>query len=196
MTPDFEYFFWASPVQGQPLFALYDVFDNHFMIQSYSYSQLYDLRKIIRSKTMLEIVELSNVENLVEQNIVDNSVIELWGMSNTPLDLFGDARPRWQINKDPEIYYESEVFKTPILTQVDSKFDNFKLDLQKQIFFIHYCLAHTPTELAKDLLRQAVELGVDYKDVVDRFLDLTKVDNKQAVQDMIYFLRFSQLFYE
>lgn len=196
MSPDFEYFHWASPMQDKPLFALYDLFDNHLMVQSYSYDILFTLRKIIRSKTTLEIVELTNVENLVKDNLIDNSVIELWGIDSPSTNLYADATPRWEQNNVAETYYADVTIKHPTLVAVDPKFDNFKLDLQKQIFFIHYCLERKPTELALAELQRAVELGVDCDDVIGRFLDFSHIEDKAVVQAMLYFLRASELFYE
>jgi hypothetical protein len=196
MTSKFDYFFWASPLADKPLFALYDLFDNHLMIQSYSHDHLFTIRKLIRSKTIFEIVELTDVENLVEQNLLDNTVIENWGLSNPPAEMFGDARPRLQRNSNAEMYYADATIKDPVLVQVNAEFDNFKRDLQQQLFFIHYCLEHAPTETVIEELRRAIELGIDYQNTIDRFFDLTHITDKQVLQDMIYFLRASSLFYE
>jgi hypothetical protein len=196
MTSEFEYFFWASPAEGQPLFALYDAFDNHMMIQSYDHACLFAVRKLIRSKTILDIVELTNIPNLVSNNLIDNSVIENWGLESVHNDLFRDATPRWKNQHDSAIFYKTATVKDPVLQAVESKFDNFKHNLQQQIFFIYYCLENNPTDNVKAHLQQAVELGTDYADTVDRFLNFTNITDKTVLQDMIAFLRTTGLFYE
>lgn len=196
MQSTFKYFFWGSPVEETPLFALYDVFDNHFMIQSYNYSHLFAIRKLIRSKTVLDIVELTNVPNLLENNLIDNSVVENWGLESMHIDLFRDATPRWKNQNDEKIFYETAVIKDPVLKQVDSKFDDFKIDLQKQIFFIHYCLETTNSNNVKNHLQKSIELGKNYNDVIDKFLNFSDINDLESKQDMFYFLRFNNLFYE
>jgi hypothetical protein len=196
MTPDFNYFFWASPTEGQPLFALYDAFDNHLMIQSNDHSRLFLLRKIIKSKTILDIVELTNVPDLVKDNLIDNSVVENWGLKSVHGDLFRDATPRWKNQYNADVFYKTTTIKDPVLQSVDPKFDTFKTDLQKQIFFIHYCLEANPKDTVTAHLQQAVALGKDYDDTIDRFLDLTDITDKTVLQDMLSFLRTTGLFYE
>ena len=196
MSPEFNYFFWASPVKDKPLFALYDAFDNHLMIQSYDHACLFAVRKLIRSKTILDIVELTNIPNLVENNLIDNSVVENWGLEYIHNDLFRDATPRWKNQHDPEIFYKTATIKDPVLRAVDSKFDDFKRDLQQQIFFIHYCLDSNPSDNVKAHLQRSVELGKDYADTVDKFLNLTTITDKTIIQDMLTFLRTTGLFYE
>ena len=197
MTPDFEYFSWGFPAKDKPLFALYDNFDNHFMILSYDHAQLFLVRKLIRSKTLLDIVELTNVPDLVEQNLLDNSVIENWGLESVHHALFDDAAPRRRNQNDSDSFYNSLTIKDPTLKIVESNFDEFKLDLQKQLFFLKYCLENTKSDFVVDQLREAVELGKDYTDTVDRFLDLSSIaSNKHIYREMLAFLRSSSLYYE
>lgn len=196
MQSTFKYFFWGSPVEETPLFALYDVFDNHFMIQSHNYSHLFAIRKLIRSKTLLDMVELTNVPNFYENQLIDNSVVENWGLESIHNDCFRDATPRWRNQTDEKLFYETAVIKDPVLKQVDLKFDNFKIDLQKQIFFIHYCLEATKSNNVKIHLQKSIELGINYNDVIDKFLNLIDIDDLESKQDMFYFLRSSNLFYE
>lgn len=196
MSPDFEYFLWANPTPDQPLFALYDSFDNHFFIQSYNYHNIFELRELIRSKTVLDIVELTNVSALFDNNLIDNSVIESWGLSSIHKDLFRDATPRWKNQHDADIFFKTAVIKDPIIEQSSYKFDSYKLDLQKQIFFIHHCLQITKSDLVKKHLSYSVSLGVDYLDVVDKFFNFSNVDDSEIRQQMLYFLRSNGLFYE
>lgn len=196
MSPDFEYFFWANPNIDHPLFALYDSFDNHFFIQSYSYHNIFVLRELVRSKTVLDIVELTNVPDLVKNNLIDNSVIESWGLASIHKELFRDATPRWKNQHDADIFYETAVIKDAQIGSSSCVFDSYKLDLQKQIFFIHYCLQITKSDLVKKHLADSVSLGLNYLDVVDKFFNFSNVSDSEIRQHMLYFLRSNGLFYE
>lgn len=193
MNTDFEYFFWGIPVADKPAFALFDVFDNHFMLLSDRHDQLFAIRNLFRSKCVLDIVELTSAQC----ELVDNSVIENWGLTQNTLiensNLFGDINFRWTQNNIVTEFYEQSTVKNPTLQQTNIKFDNFKTDLQQQLFFAYYCVnENAPT----DHLQQSIELGVNYADTVERFLDLTGITDKNKMLDMLLFLRRASLFYE
>lgn len=194
MTPDFEYFFWAVPESNKPQYALYDLFDNHLVMISHDYELLVSLCRMMDSKVSLDIAEIHN-------STVDNSVVENWGISHKSIShfLYADIT----ITKkscDLKTYYDMFVIKDPELIEVESNFDEFKKDLQKQLFFVHYCITAVPVvpDSVKQLLQRAIELGVDYNDTVDKFLDLTVIDthDKQTREDMYSFLRLTGLYYE
>lgn len=196
MKKDFEYFFWSTPESGEELFALYDLFDNHLMMQSFSYDYLFTIRTLFKSKTMLDVVNLSKIENLVEHNLIDNSVVENWGIKSPATDMYTDARPRWAGHSDAEAYRKHTENNVVELIEVDSNFDEFKRDLQKQIFFAHFCLTIEPTELVLSHLHTAIGLGIDYEDTVDKFVNLTNIVDRQTRVEMLHFLKKSNLFYE
>lgn len=198
MTPDFEYFFWAVPKEEKPLYALYDLFDNHFVIQAYDYETLFDLRKIMESKTSLEIVEITGLTD----NLIDNSVIENWGINQVATMLYADitlTKKRYNAKE----YYNTYVIKNPELVETNFEFDDFKRDLQKQIFFFYYCLTvELPKPESRDsvlkFIRRAAELSLNYEQAVDMVLDISSIDptDRKTREDMYAFLRMSELFYE
>ena len=199
MSPNFEYFFWAIPEPDKPLYALYDLFDNHFVIQSHEYELLFKLRKLFESKTSLDIVELSGVSGVIENQLTDNSVIENWGISQVEKYLYSDitlTKKRF----GPEDYYKVYVIKNPMLIETNVELDSFKQDLQKQLFFFHYCLSKMPnmSEHVWKFFLTAAELSVDFDQAINMVLDLTTIDSKdkQTREDMYKFLRMSGLFYE
>jgi hypothetical protein len=146
---------------------------------------------------MLDIVKLSDVPNLIEKNLIDNSVIENWGIANPIAELFTDSRPSWPGHTDEQTYYQIHIADSTIqITPSCAVFDDFKIDLQKQLFFAHHCLTFDPKPTVLSHFATAVSLGVDYNDVVDRFLDLTTIDNRQVMHDVIDFLKVTCLFYE
>jgi len=197
MDTKFEYFHWAVPKPDQPLYALYDVFDNHFMMQHYSYEHLFTVRKLFKSKTTLDIVRLSDIPGLVDKNLIDNSVIEKWGIANPITEFFTDGRPSWSGHTDAEAYYQVHIAQSNIqLTQSQVVFDDFKFDLQKQLFFVHHCLTFDLKPTVLSHLATAVSLGINHDDVVNRFLDLTTIVDRQIMHDTIDFLKVSCLFYE
>jgi hypothetical protein len=194
MTPEFEYFFWAIPDPDKPQFALYDLFDNHFVMLSHDYSALFKLSRLLDSKVTLDIVELPYAN-------IDNSVVENWGVLTESVThfLYADIT----ITKkacDINTYYDMFVIKNSEVMEVQSNFDAFKTDLQCQVFFLYYCLTALPEvpDSVMRLLQRAADLGINYKDTVDKFLDLTviDVDDKQTREDMYDFLRLTGLYYE
>jgi len=196
MTPDFKYFFWATPNKHQPLYALYDFFDNHFMLQSYDYQRLFTIRTLFRSKTTLEILNLSTVENLVEKNLLDYSVIEKWGADTTELDFYTDLQLGWSGHTQADAYHQRIVDKIIKIQETKINFDTFKKDLQQQLFFVHYCLEYNPSADVIAHLNTAIGLGVDCHDVINRFLDLTSISDKKRLYDLLNFLKISKLIYE
>lgn len=205
MTPDFKYFHWGlldTETSKSPLFALYDHFDNHLMIQSDDYGILFQLKQLIKSKTMLDLIEITRPS---KANNIDNSVIENWGLTKS-IDLFSaDITSRSMINNDPAEYAKTMI-RNPSLSEVDSKFDDFKLDLQKQIFFIYHCLyiikqqGYSFIENGADgvisVLQDAVGISENYKDLLDKLLDIQHITDKTLFHNMIIFLNLAELFYE
>lgn len=197
MDTKFKYFHWAIPVSGQPLYALYDVLDNHLMLLSHDYNCLFCIRNLFRSKTMLDIVKLSDVPDLIEKKLIDNSIVETWGIDRPMTEFFQDYNPLWSGHNDAKAYYQTHIAESNIrLTKSQTVFDTFKIDLQKQLFFVHHCLAYDPEATVLAHFLNAIELGIDYNDVVDRFFDFTTITHPEIKQDMITFLARSFLFYE
>jgi hypothetical protein len=197
MDTSFKYFHWAIPTPDQPLYALYDVFDNHLILQSYDYNRLFCIKTLFRSKTILDIVKLSNVPDLIEKNLIDNSVVEKWGVDTPMAEFFVDCSPGWAGHNDAEAYYQIHIAESNIqLTESQTVFDTFKIDLQKQLFFAHHCLTFDPNPTVLTHFASAVSLGVNYSDVVDQFLDLTTITNREVKRDLIDFLKVTCLFYE
>lgn len=199
MSPEFKYFDWAIPLEGKPTFALYDVFDQHFMIQSREYNRMEQLRDFFKSKTALEIVKF-------ETTTTNNSGIERWKITNVDSELYGDIMrvyrddTDWSLQKKPQ-----QIIEHPELAYNDTVFDEFKLDLQKQIFFINHCLEllhrylhHSPVaiEQVEAFILDAVEQSKSYEDTVNRVLNFNQITNKHEMTSMIRFLRVTGLFYE
>lgn len=199
MNPEFKYFDWAIPLEGQPVFALYDVFDQHFMIQSRNYDRMEQVRDFIKSKTALEIVKL-------ESAATNNSDIESWKITNVDHVLYGDIMriyrddTNWSLQKKPQ-----EIIEHPELAHNNTTFDSFKLDLQRQIFFINYCLEllhrylhHDPVAIkqVEDFILSAIEQSTSYEDTVEKVLNFDQITDKHSMISMIRFLRVTGLFYE
>jgi hypothetical protein len=198
MSPEFEYFDWVAKDASRPLFALYDVFDNHFVILSYNYQNIYALKQLIRSKVILEIVELSQLDT-----DLDNSIVENWGLENPPSALYGDIRSLSKTNRDDKLHYEMIVTKNPILTLVNPALDEFKLDLQKQIFFFNFCLEKlssnkqgTLDPILLDILLSVAESSTSYTNAVDLLLNMNYATTREQLSLAINFLRSAGLFYE
>ena len=87
-----------------------------------------------------------------------------------------------------------------MLIETNVELDSFKQDLQKQLFFFHYCLSKMPnmSEHVWKFFLTAAELSVDFDQAINMVLDLTTIDSKdkQTREDMYKFLRMSGLFYE
>ncbi len=173
------------------MFALYDLFDNHFMMQSHSYDRLFKARTLMRSKTMLEVVDISAADSQI-----DNSVIENWGLQQAEIEFYTDSQPRWEGDHKADLYFKRIQNKKYKLIQVQSGFDDFKRDLQQQIFFVYHCLTFDPNQLVLEHLAQAVGLGIDSADVIDRFLNLTDITDQRKLYDNLIFLKMANLFYE
>jgi hypothetical protein len=200
MTPDFEYFFWAAPEKDKPFFALYDLFDNHFMMLSDNYEMLFKVKRLIKTKAVYNIVDLTNIDIITKASVIDNSRADQWGLKSAPEDLYGDINFRWLQNTNAAEHYQTLVIKNPTLKPFfKSPLDDFKIDLQRQLFFIYYCVntINSGTEsIVLSHLQRAVDLGVNYDDTVERFLDLSSIVDKQQMENMLMFLRHSRLFYE
>jgi len=202
MDTKFKYFHWAIPKPDQELYALYDLFDNQLLLLGEDFQTIWNLKTLIKSKTLLEIVDFSNQVNQIDGKL-DNSVVERWGLNNPPALLFQDVRSMSTVYTEPSQYRERFIIKNVDLLETNYLMDDFKQDLQKQLFFFYYCLHQSYNEyklnssswLFKHLLRSA-ELGTCYQHVLDLFLDISYFDQHDPESDVLYFLRGENLLYE
>jgi hypothetical protein len=202
MHTDFKYFHWAMPEQGCGLYGLYDVFDNQLLLLTYDFDIAWQLKNIIKSKIILEIVDFSNQINAISEKI-DNSIVETWGLSRTPTHLFQDIRSLSNSYRDKTKYRQDILIKDFEIAKNNVEFDTFKQDLQQQLFFFHYCLSQaknfcdsdTNIVVQKQILISA-ELCESCMDAIDRFLNLSFVADKNDIVPMLYFLTREKILYE
>jgi hypothetical protein len=192
MSPDFEYFFRATPDPSKDMYALYDVLDGHFLIQSDNYDNLYRLMMYIRSKTYLEIAKLP-------KSNLDNSQIEQWYIKKLPNEWFNDPHPvKRQFN--PTRHRDVWTIKNIILGKhVDFTLDEFKTDLQKQLFFFYHCIDLLNQDFDSDLasvIIRTMELCTTYNDAIDVMLDSISISSPEGRLGVYTFLRRTGLFYE
>lgn len=196
MSPEFEYFSWGTIEDTRPSFALFDALDNHLMMISEKYINLYHLKKLLKSKTILEIVDLSNVQS----GLIDNSVVESWGMEHREDALFGNIRMLFIATSTPDMYFKRMVIKNSNLVRSNVVFDDFKTDLQKQIFFLYYCIdiwieRFPDNNHIYKHIERATLLSKSYDDAVEQILTVSSTDEQEA-QDLLDFLRSAGLYYE
>jgi hypothetical protein len=195
MDTKFKYFHWAMPEQDHELYGLYDVFDNQLLLLTYDFEVAWQLKNIIKSKIVLEIVDFSNQISAISEKI-DNSIVETWGLNSTPTHLFQDIRSLSDLYRDKTKYCQDILIKDFEIAKNNAEFDTFKKDLQQQLFFFHYYLfeANNTLKYAKDSffykhLLRAAELGESYQNCLDRFLNLSHMC-KQDPDFLITFLKF------
>ena len=133
MNTEFRYFHWAMPEPDHELYGLYDVFDNQLLLLTYDFDIAWQLKNIIKSKIILEIVDFSNQINTISEKI-DNSIVETWGLSHTPTHLFQDIRSLSDSYRDKTKYCQDILIKDVEIAKNNVEFDTFKQDLQQQLF--------------------------------------------------------------
>ena len=194
MNPKFEYYFQADPVPSKPMYALYDVLDKHFMLQSTDYNVLYRLMYNMRSKTCLEIAKLPGAAH------INNSNIEQWQISNLPQRWFGDL-VGYERQWNPTEYHSTYAIQHPdmLIEKNSVMFDEFKTDLQKQIFFFYYCfefIEKTPSDLIGGIVLKSIEQSNNYNNILDIMLDNVPIMTQQDRVDFYNFIRQVGLCYE
>jgi hypothetical protein len=165
-----------------------------------NYKLLFAVKQIIKTKAVYNIVDLTGVDILTKASVIDNSCADQWGLKSAPEALYGDINFRWLQNTNADEHYQYMTIKNPTLKPfLKSPLDDFKIDIQKQLFFIYYCVNKINADEGDAILthlRNAVNLGINYEDTVDRFLDLSSIVDKSKMENMLMFLRHSSLFYE
>jgi hypothetical protein len=202
MDIEFKYFHWAIPKPGQELYGLYDLFDNHLFLLSYDFETVWELKRFIKSKSILEIVDFSDQIDDIHEKI-DNSVVEKWGVTNPLRHLFGDVKSLSDAFQDKPQYRQKFMIKNPVINENNFVMDDYKKDLQKQIFFLHYCLfqANNAYKYDKDSffyehLLTSAELGESYMGVIDKFLDISQMEDKDKQSVVLKFMKSEGLLYE
>lgn len=192
MSPDFEYFFRATPDPAKDMYALYDVLDGHFLIQSDNYDNLYRLMIYIWSKTNLEIVKLP-------KSNLDNSQIEQWYIKNLLPKWYNDPhhiKRHFNLKRHRDQWTIQNII---LAKRTNFLFDEFKTDLQKQLFFFYHCIdllnQDFDSNLANMILR-AMELCTNYNDAKDIMLDSISISSQDSRMKIYTFLRRIGLFYE
>lgn len=202
MNTEFKYFHWAMPKKDCDLYGLYDVFDNQLLLLTYDFEVVWQLKNIIKSKIILEIVDFSNQISAVYEKI-DNSIVETWGLSNTPTHLFQDIRSLSDSYRDKTRYRQDVLIRDFEIVKNNVEFDTFKQDLQQQLFFFHYCLfqANNQYQYSKDSffykhLLKSAELGESYQDCLDKFIDISYIDQQDPDSAILQFMNAENLMYE
>jgi hypothetical protein len=202
MHTDFKYFHWAMPKKGCELYGLYDVFDNQLLLLTYDFEVVWQLKNIIKSKIILEIVDFSNQISAVYEKI-DNSIVETWGLNSTPTHLFQDIRSLSDSYRDKTRYRQDVLIRDFEIVKNNVEFDTFKEDLQHQLFFFHYCLFQANNQYQysndsffyKHLLKSA-ELGESYQDCLDKFIDISYINQQDPDSVILQFMNAENLMYE
>jgi hypothetical protein len=202
MNTEFKYFHWAIPKVDHELYGLYDLFDNHLFLLSYDFETIWELKRYIKSKTILEIVDFSDqIEDI--KNKVDNSVVEKWGITNPPRHLFGDVKSLSDAYIDKILHQQKFVIKNPELMPNNFDMDDYKIDLQKQIFFLHYCLYQALNVYQFDKnsffyehLLKSAELSESYDDLMNIFLDISDMGDRDKQSTMLSYMKNESLLYE
>lgn len=197
MNTDFKYFHWAIPKADCELYGLYDVFDNQLLLLTYDFDVAWQLKTFIKSKIVLEIVDFSSHIDLVTEKI-DNSIVETWGLSSFPTHVFQDIKYR-----DKTKYRQDSLIRDFKIVKNNVEFDDFKKDLQQQLFFFHYCLLQANNEYRFDkdsffyehLLRSA-ELGESYQGCIDTFVDISYIRHQDPESVVLKFMKTENLAYE
>lgn len=186
MTPEFDYFFWG--LSHNRSYALFDGLDNHFYMVNDNFELLYNLSLLLKSKIMLEIVELPETD-------LDNTVIHQWGMSNRPDWVYADVFTFKKYYGDSTNYYRYAVIRNADLVETKVEFDPFKQDVQKQIFLLYNCIQHQPSEDILKRLRLASSMCTSYDDLLNQIVDVSDILDKELLMDYMNFLRKAGLFY-
>jgi len=194
MDSTFEYFFQAEPSKSMPMYALYDVMDKHFMLQSTDYTVLHKLMIAMRSKTNLEMAVLPYKADM------SNANIEKFYIKNLHPKWMGDLVNFYK-QPDPEKHLAKWAIVDPEmqieLTQ--THFDSYKTDLQKQLFFFYYCLSFLkkhPSDLVEKLITNSIWYSKNYSEVVDCLLNSVAIHSQQDRAMFHKFLTQTGLFYE
>ena len=202
MNSEFRYFHWAIPSQDKELYGLYDVFDNQLLLLTYDFDIAWQLKNFIRSKIILAIVDFSNQLDSDSLDL-DNSVIENWGLEIVPKNVIQDPPSQTVRYSSQDLYRETYMIKNTLVCKNNFALDEFKTDLQKQIFFLHYCLwqaKHERRYHKKSIFYQhlltAIELGINYFDVLDKFLNFKECINDELCDVMLNFLVAERLTFE
>jgi hypothetical protein len=202
MDTKFKYFHWAIPKSDCEWYGLYDVLDNQFFLLTYDFDIAWQTKQYIKSKTILEIVDFST-QSSVNQIDIDNSVIEHWGLDSVPTNLFQDPSSQSTRYFTQDLYRQSYMIKDISICENKLVMTDFKKDLQTQIFFLHYCLWQAKHErnyrqdsIFYQHLLTAIELGQNYSDVLNRFLNFKESINEELCNIMIEFLRAEGMTYE
>jgi hypothetical protein len=198
MNTKFKYFHWAIPKPDQSLYGLYDVFDNHLFLLSYDYDTIWELKKLVKSKIILDIVDFSEQIDVVQDKI-DNSVVENWGLEFPPYQLFRDLRTLAPEFQNKELYKNHNIINDCKISQTNVVMDNFKIDLQQQLFFFHYCLFQAKcndksSTFMSEYLLSIAELSESYIDAENTFLE--SITNKKDAEFLLHFLSKEKLIYE
>ena len=197
MNPDFKFFCAGVCNNDQPIYGLIDLIDNHFMIQSHDAEFLFEVKELIKSKTRLEIVDISKHRyNADGTRITDNWVIEQWGVNLSKINVRVDpltSKRFANINKK-ETYIsnipEAELKATKI------EFDFYKQDLQKQIFFIYSFVANNiVSDLAKSHFKKIIQCSNSYDEMLEKFLDVENAPPDAQVE-LLFFLKETGLLHE
>jgi len=196
MISNYKYFSWCLPDPTRNLYALYDVLDNHFMLMSYEYTWLFQIRALFKSKTTLDIIKLTDVPGLREQNLLDNTVVHRWGLTKIDSAFFTDNQPRSRGQTDADAYHDRIKNLTVDLVETCAPWDDFKQNLQQQLFFAHHCVSFEPTPAVLRHLEQAIGLGQNDTEVVDRFLNFVSIDDRQIRTELLIFLKKANMFYD
>jgi hypothetical protein len=202
MNTDFEHFHWSIPELDQPLYGLYDLFDNHLFLLSYDFETVWELKKLVKSKIILDIVDFSHQIDVVQDKI-DNSVVEKWGLESTPYQLFRDLRSMSDEFQNKDLYKNHHLISNCNIVQTNVIMDDFKIDLQKQLFFFYYCLKQA-TEFESDEFNKFInthllsiaELSESYSDAKNKLLDFSFITNKKDAEFLLRFLKGEKLLYE
>lgn len=202
MNTEFRYFHWAVPKSDRPLYGLYDLFDNHLFLLSYDFEIVWKLKKLVKSKIILDIIDFSQHIDTV-QNKIDNSVVEKWGLESTPYQLFRDLRSLSDEFQNKDLYKNHHLINNCDITQNNIAMDDFKTDLQQQLFFLHYCLKQATeyncdefNEFMSRHLLSIAELAESYSDAKNKLLDFSFITNKKDAEFLLRFLHGEKLLYE
>lgn len=193
MTPESKFFFWGIPNEGEKTYALLDGLDNHFYLTCNNFDLLYQLVRLLRSKIILEIVELP------ESHTLDNTVIHKWGIANTPDWVYADVRSSKKYNDNKDKYYKFATLKNHALVETNVNIDAFKADMQEQIFLFYHCVHALQARQSDALVRRlrlVVGLSESYNDALDKLLNFNDITDKQMFSEMSVFIRTAGLFYE
>jgi hypothetical protein len=197
MNTDFKYFHWVIPKPDCELYGLYDVFDNQILLLTYDFDIAWQLKTFIKSKIVLEIVDFSTqIDSVIDQ--IDNSIVETWGLSSFPTHVFQDIKYR-----DQTRYLQDGVIRDFKIVKNNAEFDNFKKDLQQQLFFFHHCLfqatnvyRYSQDSFFYEHLLRSAELGESYQGCIDTFVDISYIQKQDPDSVVLKFMKTENLAYE